>query len=58
MALITVSVSTTIIDTLVDTDAEIQTAVRAFGNIGAIDGLSIIPISNTQAKLIMVWRGD
>ncbi len=55
MTLISISTTTVVIDTLVDTDAEIQTAIRAFGNITTIHGLSIIPISNTKAKLIAVW---
>ena len=55
MALINISTSTTVINTLVDTDAEIQTAIRAYGNITTIHGLSIIPISNTKAKLIAIW---
>lgn len=55
MALITISTSTTVIDTLVDSDATIQAAIRAFGNITHIYGASIIPISNTKAKVILVW---
>ena len=55
MALIEISTTTIVINNLVDTDAEIQTAIRAFGNIETIHGLSIIPVSNTKSKLIAVW---
>jgi len=55
MALISISTTTVEIDNMVDSDATIQTAIRAFGNITTIHGLSIIPISNTKSKLIAVW---
>ncbi len=56
MALITLSTNTTIIESTVTTDSAINTILNDVGNITAVDGLSIIPISNTKAKLIMVWH--
>ncbi len=55
MVLITVSVTTTVIDTLVDTDAEIQSALSDGNNITTIQSVAILPISNTKAKAVMVW---
>ena len=55
MALITISVTTTIIDITEDTAAEIQSALADGNNITTIQSVAILPISNTQARAIMVW---
>lgn len=54
MATITISVKSTVIDTVGDTDATIQTALRTVGGFAGAD-VSIIPISNTKARVIMVY---
>ena len=56
MAILTISVGTTVIDTIGDTGAEIQTAVRAFSSsIATVEGFSVIPVSNTKARLVMAY---
>lgn len=60
MALITnLSTRTTVIDTIETTDAEIQATIRGFKDaqdMTDVWGASIIPISNTQAKIIVMFR--
>ncbi|KKK86697.1 hypothetical protein LCGC14_2760650 [marine sediment metagenome] len=60
MATLTISVGTTVINTLVDTDAEIQTALRNFSSsIATVEGFSMVPISNTKSKLVVAYtNGD
>ena len=53
---LTLSTNTTVIDTLVDSDTTINTTLNAVGNITAVDGFAILPISNTKSKIIMVWH--
>ena len=55
MALITVSVTSTIIENTVTTDAEIQSALTDGNNITSIHDVAVLPISNTKSQAVMIW---
>lgn len=56
MATIDISVTSTVIDTLETTDATIQAALRAGGDITNLYDASVIPISNTQARVFIIYN--
>lgn len=56
MVLITISLVSTVIDSLVTSDSTIQTALRATGNITNVYNLSVIPISNTKARVFIIYN--
>lgn len=59
MVLINISTRTTVIDTIATTDAEIQATLRGFedeDDMRDVYTVSVIPISNTKAKIIMIFR--
>ena len=53
---LTISAGTTVINTLVDTDAEITTAINAYGTISNVIGITTLPISNTKAKILVLYN--
>ncbi len=56
MVLISISVISTIIDNLVDSDAVIQAALKPTGGITNVYEASVIPISNTKSRVIVVYN--
>ena len=55
MALITVSVTSTVIENMVTTDAAIQSALTTGNNITSVHDVAVLPISNTKSKAVMIW---
>ncbi len=55
-ATLSISAGTTIVNILVDTDETINTAINAFGTISNIIGITTMPISNTKAKLLVLYN--
>jgi hypothetical protein len=55
MALITISVASTIIDTMVDSDNTISDAIQAGANITTCYGVSVVPISNTKSRVFVAY---
>ena len=55
MVLITISVVSTVIENMVTTDAAIQAALRATGDITNVYHASVIPISNTKSRVFIVY---
>ena len=52
---ITLVVKTAVIDTKADIDTAIATALNSGITYTSIYGISVIPISNTQAKIIIIY---
>ncbi len=55
MVLIEISVVSTVIENMVTTDAAIQTALRAAGDITNVYHAQVIPISNTKSRVFIVY---
>ncbi len=55
-AILEISPGTTVINTLVDSDETINTAINAIGSISNVIGFTTIPISNTKAKLVVLYN--
>jgi len=52
---VTLSVKTIIVNTTDDTDAAIATAINSGATYTTIYGVSVLQISNTKAKVIVVY---
>ncbi len=55
-AILDISTGTTVIDILDDTDEEITTAINAIGSISNVIGVTTLPISNTKAKITLLYN--
>ncbi len=55
-ATLTISAGTTVVDILVDTDEEINTAINAYGTISNIIAVTTMPISNTKSKILVLYN--
>ncbi len=55
MTLIEISVVSTVVENVVTTDAAIQTALRATGDITNVYNASVIPISNTKSRVFIIY---
>ena len=53
--MVTLVAKTTVIDSITATDAEIATALNAGATYTNVYDISVIPISNTQCRIIVIY---
>ena len=53
---LSISSGSVVIDTLVDSDITIATAINAVGTISSVYAMSVVPISNTKAKVLVIYK--